>query len=242
MNMICVSNEMVAPMASRRSPVRALVRTIMSSAPTKRPKYQQNVPGQTIQKWVAQASSGYSSTPDFDPEVEQLRSTARLQKSLCYVSFWLQLALSLVSALVLGFSVVVSPPGSSAVTVSKWLTLVGVVFAFLSAFFAHGFMALADKLLRGDAVRRSWIVSNLINVNNMNLVGIGATIVGLQASVGTLVSKTFMTSIQSAVVTQSGNALIPLDMYALQASTNTLLSHFISLIFTNILLRLINKK
>lgn len=183
------------------------------------------------------------SDPGSDPDLEQLRASARWQKSVSYVSFWLQIALSVVSGAVLAFSVLVSPPGGGTAAATKWLTLVGVVFAFFSAFFAHGFLTLADKLLRGEAVRRSWIVGNLINVNNLNLLGIGATIIGLQASVGTLVSKTFMTSFQTAFAApgQAGNVLVPLDMYALQASTNTLLSHFISLIFTNLLLRIVNK-
>jgi hypothetical protein len=46
-------------------------------------------------------------------------------------------------------------PGiGGAVDISKYLTLVGVIAAFISAFFSHGFYTLSRKLLAGRKVHR----------------------------------------------------------------------------------------
>jgi hypothetical protein len=67
--------------------------------------------------------------------------------------------------------------------ISRWFTLVGIVCGFLSTFFAHGFLTLARQAIQqGKAVKRSYLVSNLLRNTNINLLGIGITLVGLQAS------------------------------------------------------------
>lgn len=67
--------------------------------------------------------------------------------------------------------------------VSRWFTLVGIVCAFISTFFAHGFLTLARRAANeGKVVRKSAFVQNLVRNTTLNLLGIGITIFGLQAS------------------------------------------------------------
>jgi hypothetical protein len=126
---------------------------------------------------------------------------------------------------------------------------------------------------------------------NINLLGIGITLVGLQASgeagsirgagvlsaagapqrgltraslpavrpfpcahappprarpcplaVGTLVSKTMLSAANAPYAQpQPGATLVSLDVFSLQASTNVLLAHFMSIVFTNLMLGALNR-
>lgn len=40
---------------------------------------------------------------------------------------------------------------------------------------------------------------------------------------------------------QPGNTLVSLDVFSLQASTNVLLAHFMSIVFTNLMLGALNR-
>ncbi|KAG2498695.1 hypothetical protein HYH03_003435 [Edaphochlamys debaryana] len=180
--------------------------------------------------------------PPLDPSAPEqlaLRASAGWQRSLSFVAFWLQLALTLVSAGILIFSL------AATTTIGpvwpRYFTLGGIVFAFLSTFFAHGFQTLAKKLAGGEPVAPAWLARNLLANNTLNVLGIAVTVIGLQASVGTLVSKSLMTSVQAPFsATNAANALVSLDVFSLQAATNTLLSHLVSLVFTNMMLRVVS--
>ncbi|KAG2446886.1 hypothetical protein HYH02_008042 [Chlamydomonas schloesseri] len=171
------------------------------------------------------------------PEQIALRSSAGWQKSLSFVAFWLQLALTIVSAGVLVFSLMVSNVAATNVPAwPRYFTAGGIVAAFLSTFFAHGFLRLARNLSAGETVNPGWVGANLLRCNALNVAGIALTVVGLQASVGTLVAKSLMTSVQGAFSANAANALVSIDVFSLQAATNTVLSHVVSLIFTNMML------
>lgn len=75
-------------------------------------------------------------------------------------------------------------PRQTGPTWPRYFTAGGIVCAFLSTFFAHGFLRLARKLAAGEAVAPGWIGSGLLRNNQLNVLGIAITVVGLQASVG----------------------------------------------------------
>ncbi|MEW5297982.1 MAG: hypothetical protein WDW36_001150 [Sanguina aurantia] len=189
-----------------------------------------------------------SDAPPADPQSPEqvyLRSTALTQRNLCFCAFWLQLALSLSSAVILVFSILGTPPPApgqaGVVGLTRSLAFVGVATAFTSTFFAHGFQSLAKKLVANGVVERGWLAANLLRNNMLSLVGLTATVIGLQASVGTLVGKTLATSLQNPYGMAAQQGLVSLDVFTLQASTNTLLAHVVALIFTNVMLGIINK-
>lgn len=187
--------------------------------------------------------AGMSEQEAYDQDL--LKKSSVTTKNLSFVAFWLQFALSVVSAGILLFSVAFVPKGpynvSSAVDASKYLTLVGVIAALISSLMAHGFLTMSRRIQAGKTVAKNYLVNSLLTNNAISLAGIGITVIGLQASVGTLVAKTLMTSVSGQLAVQNANQLVSLDVFALQASTNTLLCHVIGLLFTNLMLRIVNK-
>ncbi|KIY96600.1 hypothetical protein MNEG_11360 [Monoraphidium neglectum] len=172
---------------------------------------------------------------------DSLGNNAPAVRNLAWGSFWVQLPLTVVSASILFFASFVtaqSPPD-----ISRIFTFLGIVASFISTFFAHGFLTLARQAINeGKAVRRSALVQNLVRNTNINLAGIGVVLLGLQASVGTLVSKTMLGAANAPYATpQPGATLVSLDVFSLQASTNVLLAHFVSIVFTNLILSRVNK-
>ena len=69
--------------------------------------------------------------------------------------------------------------------------------------------------------------------------------VTVQASVGQLVGKTLSSSTSNPYAAGGSGAAgatpTAIDVFSVQASTNTLMAHFVSIVFANWLLRLLNK-
>lgn len=87
---------------------------------------------------------------------------------------------------------------------------------------------------------RSRVISRLQFGLSVNMIGFLLTLVGLQATVGLLVAKTLTTVAANpflAGASPSFNPVMALDVFLVQATTNVLLSHFIGLLFTLLLLR-----
>ena len=62
----------------------------------------------------------------------------------------------------------------------------------------------------------------------INMVGMGATVVGLQATTGLLFAKTLSVAAQNPYLTAGAfNPVLALDIFLVQAAANTLLSHFV---------------
>mmetsp|Transcript_19621 Transcript_19621/g.59348 ORF Transcript_19621/g.59348 Transcript_19621/m.59348 type:complete len:248 (-) Transcript_19621:2852-3595(-) len=171
--------------------------------------------------------------------------TALSVRNLSVFSFWTQLSLSVVSGIILFFSVQSGTVPGQAPNVSVYFTLVGTLAGFLSTFLAHSFRRTARAVLeKGDAVATGKVVSGLLRNMTVNLWGLGATVIGLQATVGTLVAKTLTSTSQNPY--QMGRAVASgapaaLDAFSIQASTNTVAAHFASIVFVTWMLRLINQ-
>eukprot|EP00775_Hariotina_reticulata_P013608 gene13608-13733_t len=180
-----------------------------------------------------------SASGDVPVTADSLGPQATAVRNFAFASFWLQLPLTAVSAGILIFAISFNKaPGD----ISRWFALVGIIFAFISTFFAHGFKTLAKQAINdGKQVSRTFLVQNLVRNTNINLAGIGITLIGLQASVGTLVSKTMLAAANAPYAAPApGGTLISLDVFSLQASTNTLLAHFLSIVFANCIVGAVN--
>lgn len=165
---------------------------------------------------------------------KRLERTAGYFKRLGSLGFWGQLVCTVVAAVILAFSVVIT--GQATSPVSIYLTAGGIAAAFLSVFWSFGYIRLAQKLretvdnpskvnyyfqnlpldsalvhhccffefncydltiffpLLLKAPPRVQVVKNLNNGIIINLLGMGATLLGLQATVGVLVAKALTSS------------------------------------------------
>ncbi|XP_077229537.1 translocon at inner membrane of chloroplasts 21 [Tasmannia lanceolata] len=199
---------------------------------------------------IAQASfpTAYP-TPNEDGEKaklqlvsKRLENTARYFKRLGTLGFWGQLVCTVVAAVILSFSTVVT--GKITAPVTFYATAAGIAAAFVSVFWSFGYIRLSDKLRRtanepAKAPPRAEVVKSLKNGIVLNVLGMGAAILGMQATVGLLVAKALTSS---AVPYYQGISpgyapVLALDVFLVQASANTILSHFLGLLFSLELLR-----
>lgn len=75
---------------------------------------------------------------------KRLENTARYLRRLGTLGFWGQLVCSVVSAVILAFSVAIS--GSPTSQATFYATAGGIVAAFLSVFWSFGYIRLAERL------------------------------------------------------------------------------------------------
>lgn len=78
------------------------------------------------------------------------------------------------------------------------------------------------------------VVNSLSQIMVIAIVGLGAAVLGLQASVGILLAKTLTNTTANPFLSGGSGAWNPVlafDVFLLQASTNNILSHFIGLFF-----------
>uniref|UniRef100_A0A2N9H2Y9 Uncharacterized protein n=1 Tax=Fagus sylvatica TaxID=28930 RepID=A0A2N9H2Y9_FAGSY len=128
---------------------------------------------------------------------KRLENTSRNFKRYGTLGFWGQLICTVVSAVILSFSVVVTGKVSSPATF--YATAGGIAAAFISVFWSFGYIRLSEKLRRtanepSKAPPRADVVKSLKNGIVVNLLGLGAAILGMQATVGLLVAKALTTS------------------------------------------------
>ncbi|XP_076919482.1 protein TIC 21, chloroplastic-like [Bidens hawaiensis] len=173
---------------------------------------------------------------------KRLESTSRYFKRLGSLGFWGQLVCTIVAAVILSFSVVITGKITSPATF--YATAGGIVAAFLSVFWSFGYIRLSDRLKKtandpAKAPPRADVVKSLKNGIAVNLLGMGAAILGMQATVGLLVAKALTTSANPYYqgISPGTSPVLALDVFLVQASANTILSHFLGLVFSLELLR-----
>lgn len=182
---------------------------------------------------------------------QNLKRAAESCRHYGWVSFWCQLTLTVVSSTILLFSVAFTSQNGP--EVSLYLTTFGVIMGFLSTFWAYGYTRLAKRLkeyikaplAQGvRKIKRSDVLGTLERGVLINIVGISAVLVGLSANVGTLVAKTLTNATANPFLASGQGAWSPvlaLDIFNVQAATNAVLSHFVSLVVSLWLLRVIGK-
>ncbi|KAL6209845.1 hypothetical protein ACLB2K_020784 [Fragaria x ananassa] len=173
---------------------------------------------------------------------KRLESTARYFKRLGSLGFWGQLVCTVVAAVILSFSVVTTGKISSPPTF--YATAGGIVAAFISVFWSFGYIRLSDKLQKtardpAKAPSRADVIKSLRNGIGLNLLGMGAAVLGMQATVGILVAKALTSSATPYYqgLSPGFSPVLALDVFLVQASANTILSHFLGLVFSLELLR-----
>jgi hypothetical protein len=187
---------------------------------------------------VVAAEGAFESPSGNDDLAEEAKGLRRIS----WISFWLQLALSIVSAIVLFFTASTASRGQFP-QLPVFFNLGGVITGFLSTFLAYSRTRLARSVIEGgQKISKSKLASDILGATRINLFGLGLTIFGLQSTVGGLVGKALTSSSAGPYNVQAASAApAAIDVFAVQASTNTILLHFLGIVFANWTLRVLNK-
>ncbi|KAL6514210.1 Protein TIC 21, chloroplastic [Orobanche hederae] len=193
-------------------------------------------------------AAGYSPSVD-EPDkaklaqvIKRLEKTSRYFKRFGSFGFWAQLMCTLVAAVILSCSTVITGKITSPATF--YATAGGIAAAFISVFWSFGYIRLSAKLRKtandlSKAPPRADVLRSLRNGIVVNLLGMGAAILGMQATVGLLVAKALTTSTTPYYqgIPPGSTPVLGLDVFLVQASAITILSHFIGLACSMELLR-----
>ncbi|KAM7263640.1 hypothetical protein ACFE04_001323 [Oxalis oulophora] len=173
---------------------------------------------------------------------KRLENTARYFKRVGTIGFWAQLVCTIVSAGVLSFSILVT--GKPTQPATFYATATGIAAAFISVFWSFGYIRIADKLRKtashpSKAPPRADVVKSLRSGIMVNLLGLGSTIIGMQATVGLLVAKALTSTANPYYqgISPGYSPVLALDVYLVQASANAILSHFLGILCSLELLR-----
>lgn len=169
---------------------------------------------------------------------EKVENASILLRRLSWFSWWTQVILTTVSSVTLIFAKSVSAGPNSMLKLNGFfLAGSGLALSFLSIVWTWGGARLARRLLRLSTTRKraAKLLRRAVNVQvGINVLGMFVTLLGAEQIVGLLAAKS-LTSSQAllgggnALASAYGQVLQPLDILVVQANTNTLFSHFVSL-------------
>ena len=163
-------------------------------------------------------------------------------RNIGWLSFWSQLILTTVSGVILLFSTGMTSSGTLSINPMDICTLVGVACGLVTTMLSWTWIRAGRRLGFLQQVKLQQVFGTVLVSTNLNLVGMGATILGLQAVVGSLVAKT-LTTAAGGYYGPRGPAPPPVafDVFSVQACANTIMAHFAGLVLANWLLRIVQK-
>jgi len=187
--------------------------------------------------------SGAERSPSFESQDAVVRASALSLRRSSWFSWWAQVILTSVSSVTLLFakSVLDAAKGTAARTTPNggfFLAGSGITISIFSIFWTWGGARLSRRLVRRNASRimAANLFRRTITIGvSLNLMGMLVTLIGAEQIVGLLAAKVLT---MQGVFPGSGVGLAgvtaqtiqPLDILIVQANTNTLLSHFFSLL------------
>jgi hypothetical protein len=192
-------------------------------------------------------------TTEFDytlpPAVRRISGSFRL---VGWISFWVQVVLAVISSLVLMFALANlsarsgTGGGNPGTGVGLLFAALGLVAVYLSAFWAFRYAQIGRRLRSRDTAKRPSPKDALQALRLgivISMAGMLVTLFGGQALIGSLLAKA-LAQPQGGAVFVPGNIsqyVEAFDIFVVQANTNTLLAHFVSLSATLWLLRTVNR-
>ena len=156
-----------------------------------------------------------------------------------WISWWTQIVLSVISGVILTFANTVRQANNT-INISLWasgfaFSAIGVLLAFFNAFSTWNITRLTRRINKGkidenkipDAFRRHFRMSITLSFFGMLI-----TLLGAEQIVGTLASKVLSNQGLQSVLggMNPQNVLQAVDIFLVQANTNTIVSHFAPLL------------
>lgn len=189
--------------------------------------------------------------PDSKPTstIQEIAQTFRLTG---WISFWAQLVLGVVAAVILGFAslsrdVATGQQRSVGTGLGIFFAVVAVIALGASLFWAFRYTRISRQLQSSNPnnrPRKADTIQLLRLGLSINLVGLLVGLIGAQAIVGALVAKSLTLPQAGVGVYQIDPSRIirPLDIFVVQANTNTVAAHFAGLMGSLWLLNRVNRQ
>jgi hypothetical protein len=179
--------------------------------------------------------------PDTSSLPPALQRVAVTLGTIGRISFWLQAVLGVISGLILVFATFSSSVGRQATQGNTQGTGFGIFFAIcglvtlgVGAYFAFRYTRISRELQESNPAGRPSKADTLQIIRLgliVNLVGMLLTIVGAQAIVGSILAKS-LSQPQGALglgTIDLNRFVQPLDLFVVQANTNTIAAHFVGI-------------
>ena len=173
-----------------------------------------------------------------DPMVVRKSSAARVQTST-WLAWWAQTILSVVSAITLFFANGVRGTSHTNIFANGlFLAGIGLSLSFINIIWTWAYGRIANSLAEGKPADGDKGARNLQKTLYVGVIialaGMLITLIGAEQIVGTLVAKAITGALipvqGTALASTSAMQLQALDIFIVQANTNTLLSHLASLL------------
>lgn len=178
--------------------------------------------------------------PDTSSLPPALQRIAVTMRTVGGISFWLQAALGVISALVLLFASVSSSIGRQANQANNPGTGLGIFFAIFGllalgggAYFAFRYTRISRELLASNGAGRPSKADTLRVIRLgliVNLVGMLLTVLGAQAIVGSILAKSLAQPQGAFGAFDPSRFVQPVDLFVVQANTNTIAAHFVGIV------------
>jgi hypothetical protein len=192
-----------------------------------------------------------SEKSDYQSSSSQIQAIAKLFRLTGWITFWSQLALGIVSGGILLFASIRPSSGgvgnNSGAGIGVFFAITGLVALGIGLFISFRYIRIGRQLDSGNPSNRPRKIETVQVVRLglvVHLVGILLTLVGAQAIVGILLTKSLTVSqVIPGTITQvdPSRVIQPLDILVVQANTNTVSAHFAGLLGSIWLLNRITK-
>lgn len=188
--------------------------------------------------------------PDSKP-TSTIQEIAQAFRLTGWISFWAQLVLGVVAAVILGFAsisrdVSAGQQRSVGTGLGIFFAIVAVIALGASIFWAFRYTRISIQLQSSNPnnrPRKADTIQLLRLGLSINLVGLLVGLIGAQAIVGALVAKSLTLPGGVGVFQIDPSRIIrPLDIFVVQANTNTVAAHFAGLLGSLWLLNRIDRQ
>ena len=167
-------------------------------------------------------------TPSLSPAIQRVSTALRRAGT---IGFWVQIFLGVVSALILGGAAIsqnIGAGGDAGSGFGIFLAICGLVTLGVSVYFCFRYVSISKLLESGDPTMRPSKPDTLQVIRLgliVNLIGMFLTILGAEATVGVVLGKALAQP--SGLTTYDPSLFVrAIDIFIVQANTNTIAAHF----------------
>jgi hypothetical protein len=179
----------------------------------------------------------------------QFRAIGQRFLTTGWISFWIQLVLGVISAIIVLLFTIFSqregsPSNNPGTGFGIFLAVCGLITLGVGIYIAFRYTRIGIQLLSSNPNNRPRKIETVQVLRFglvVNLVGILLTLLGAQAIVGTLVARSISPQAITTQLFDPNRIISGLDMLVVQANTNTVTAHFAGLVGSIWLLNRISK-